>query len=201
LSTAAKGQALVAHLGEDEVGRAVDDAGDPLDAVGGQAFAQRLDDRDAAGDGGFEGDHDALVLGSGKDLVAVLGQQGLVGGHHVLAVVDRLQNEFPGDAVATDQLDDDVDLGVADDGKGVVGHPAASTGKLPGPFQVLVGDDTDLNRTTGAAGDFFSVALEYRVGAATDGADPEKSNIDRFHRAVTSKGCEEGKVTVKTHRS
>ena len=39
-----------AHLGQDEVGRAVDDAGDPFDAVRGEALAQRLDDRDAAGD-------------------------------------------------------------------------------------------------------------------------------------------------------
>ena len=29
-------QALLAHLGEDEIGGAVDDAGDPLDAVGRQ---------------------------------------------------------------------------------------------------------------------------------------------------------------------
>ena len=50
---------LFAHLGQDEVAGAVDDAGDPLDAVGGQAFAQRLDDRDAAGHGGLEGHHHA----------------------------------------------------------------------------------------------------------------------------------------------
>jgi hypothetical protein len=37
-----EGQALVAHLGEDEVGGAVDDPGDPLDAVGGEPFAQAL---------------------------------------------------------------------------------------------------------------------------------------------------------------
>src|SRR6266480_5318085 len=33
--------AAVAHLGKNEVRRAVDDAGDPFDAVRGQAFAQR----------------------------------------------------------------------------------------------------------------------------------------------------------------
>ncbi len=184
-----EGQALVAHLGEDEVGRTVDDAGDPLDAVGGEAFAQRLDDRDAAGDGGFEGDHDPFLLRSGKNLVAVLGQQSLVGGDHVLAVVDCLQNQRFGDITTTDQFDDDVDLRVADHGKGVIAHPAGATRELPNPFEILVGNDTDLNRTTRAAGDFLSVALEYRVSTATDSADPEKSNIDRFHRAVTSKGC------------
>ena len=34
---------LVAHLGQDEVGGAVDDPGDPLDAVGREALAKRLD--------------------------------------------------------------------------------------------------------------------------------------------------------------
>ncbi|KFB71722.1 MAG: hypothetical protein AW09_003140 [Candidatus Accumulibacter phosphatis] len=182
-----KGQTLVAHLGENEVGGAVDDAGDPLDAVGGETFAQCLDDRDAASDGGLESDHHALFLSSGKNLVAVPGEQGLVGGDHVFAIGDRLQYEFPGDPVAADQLDDDVDLRVADHRKGVVGHPAVSTGELPDPFAVLVGNDTDLNGAAGAAGDFFSVTLENGVSTATDGADPEKSNVDRFHSAVTSK--------------
>jgi hypothetical protein len=116
--------------GEDEVGGAVDDAGDPFDAVGGESFAQRLDDRDAAGDGGFESDHYALLLGGGKNLVAVLGEQRLVGGHHVLAVGDRLQDQLLGDAIAADQFDDDVDVRVADHRKGVVGDPAAAVGQL-----------------------------------------------------------------------
>ena len=112
MSTVVEGQALVAHLGEDEVGGAVDDAGDPLDAVGGEALAQRLDDRDAAGHRRLEGDHHALLLRGGEDLVAVHGEQRLVGGDHVLAVGDGLQHQFLGDAVAADQLDDDVDLRV-----------------------------------------------------------------------------------------
>ncbi|KAF5293037.1 hypothetical protein FQA39_LY19380 [Lamprigera yunnana] len=44
-----KVQALVAHFGQDEVGGAVDDAGDPLDLVGRQPLAQRFDDGDATG--------------------------------------------------------------------------------------------------------------------------------------------------------
>ena len=52
----------------------------------GEALAQRLDDRDAAGDRGLEGHHHALLLRGGEDLVAVRGEQRLVGGDHVLAV-------------------------------------------------------------------------------------------------------------------
>ena len=64
-------QALVAHFGQDEIGGAVDDAGNPLDAVGRQAFAQRLDDRDAAGNRRLERHHHALVLRGLENLVAV----------------------------------------------------------------------------------------------------------------------------------
>ena len=41
--------AALAHRGQDVVAGAVQDAGDAADAVAGQALAQRLDDRDAAG--------------------------------------------------------------------------------------------------------------------------------------------------------
>jgi hypothetical protein len=78
-------------------------------------FAQRLDDGDATGHGGFEGHHHALVARRGEDLAAVHGQQRLVGGDHVLAGGNGLQHQRLGDAVAADQLDDDVDVGVGDD--------------------------------------------------------------------------------------
>jgi hypothetical protein len=59
---------------------------------------------------------------------------------------------------------------------------------LARPFEVPVGNDADLNGTTSAAGDFFGIALEYGVGAATDGADAKQSNVDGFHRAVREGG-------------
>jgi hypothetical protein len=52
----------------------------------------------------------------GKDLGAVHGQQRLVGGDHVLAGGNRFEHQRLGNAVAADQLDDDVDLGVGDHG-------------------------------------------------------------------------------------
>jgi hypothetical protein len=102
-------EALVAHLGQDEVGGAVDDAGDPLDAVGREAFAQRLDDRDATGHGRFERHHHALLLRRREDLGAMHGEQRLVGGDHVLAGRDGFHHQLARDAIAADQFDDDVD--------------------------------------------------------------------------------------------
>ena len=52
-------QTLIAHRRQDEIGRAVDDAGEPLDSVGSQPFTQCLDDRDAARHSGFKRHHHA----------------------------------------------------------------------------------------------------------------------------------------------
>ena len=108
-------EALRAHLREDEVGRAVDDAGDPLDAVGRQPFAQRLDDRDAAGHRRLERDHHATRARRREDLGAVHGEQRLVGRDHMLARGDGFEHQFARDVVAADQFDDDVDRRVRDD--------------------------------------------------------------------------------------
>ncbi len=124
--------ALVAHLGEDEIAGAVDDAGDPLDVIGGQALAQRLDDRDTAGHRRLEGHRHALRLGRREDLVAVQGDQRLVGGDHVLAVLDRLQHQLARRRVAADQFDDDVDIRIVDHRKGVVADLDTDPGP-PGP--------------------------------------------------------------------
>jgi len=176
-----EGQAVVAHLGEDEVGRAVDDAGRPFDAVGGQALAQCLDDGDAAGHRRFEGDHDTLLLGSGENLGAMHGEQRLVGGDHVLAVGDGLHDHVLGHAVAADQLDDDVDFRVIDQREGVVGNPGGAAGDLFGGFDIAVGDGRDADRPAGAARDFLRVTVKNGPGATADGADADKANIDGFH--------------------
>jgi hypothetical protein len=176
-----KRQALVAHFGQDEIGRTVDDAGCPFDAVGGQAFTQRLDDGDATGHGRFEGDHHALLLGRGEDFGAMHGEQRLVGGNDMLAIGDGLHDHFLGHAIAADQLDDDVDFRVIDQRKSVVGNSGSATGHQFGQLDIFVGHGSNLDRTSGAAGNFLRVALENSPGTTADGADADKANIDRFH--------------------
>ncbi len=170
---------LVAHLAQDEVGGAVDDAGDPLDAVRGQSLANRLDDRDAAGDGGFERDHHAAARRGREDLVAVHGQQRLVGGDHVFAVFDRIEDQPPGDRGAADQLDDDVDRRIGDDVQGVADHRDAIAGDRAGALDVQVGDLDDLDAAAGATLDLGGIAPEDLEGAAADRADAEQPDSDR----------------------
>jgi len=99
----------------------------------------------------------------------------------VLAVGDGLHDHFLGHAVATDQLDDDIDFRIVDQRKRVIGHPGSTSRDLLGQFHILVGNCGDANRTTGATGDFFRIAIENGPGTTADGADADQANIDRFH--------------------
>jgi hypothetical protein len=170
--------ASASHLRQDEVGGAVDDPRDPLDAVRDQPLAQGLDDGDAATDGGLEGDHHVFLAGGGEDLVAMDGEECLVRGDHVLAVRDRLEGEVLRDAVAADQLDDDVDLRIAGDRPGVVGDRHLRAGDPPREVLVQVGDAGDDERPSHPAGDLVGVAGQHRVRAAADGADAEQADAD-----------------------
>jgi hypothetical protein len=80
-----KGQPFVAHFRQDEVGRAIDDASQPLNPVGGEAFTQSLDDGDATGHSGFKGHHHTFFVGCSKNFCAMNGQQSFVGCDHVFA--------------------------------------------------------------------------------------------------------------------
>jgi len=89
------------------VAGAVDDAVHGHRPVARQPLLQRAQDRDAAADARLEGEPDALRLGLPDDLLAVHGEQRLVGRHHVLAGADGGEDEAARGLVAADQLDDD----------------------------------------------------------------------------------------------
>jgi hypothetical protein len=169
---------------QDEVGGAVDDAGDPLDAVGRQPLAQRLDDRDATGHRRLEADHHALGTRRGKDLGAVHRQQRLVGRDHMLAGGNGFHHQGLGDAVAADQLDDDVDVGVGNDGAAVGHHLHVGADDAAGALGVQVGHHGDLDAAAGAAADLCLVAGQHLEGAAADGADAEQADLDGLHGRV-----------------
>src|SRR5690606_24337120 len=173
-----KGTALVAHFGEDKVAGAVDDAGYPVDLVGGQAFAQRLEDRDAAGHGGFKGHVDTLGVCRGKNFVAVLGNQRLVGGNDMLAVGNGLQDQFTRRGGATDQLDEDIDFRVSGAGKDVA-RPY-DTIDITRRVVAARADMGKNDLAPDAAGNFSGVALQHIDGTATDGTQPHDSDLDRL---------------------
>ena len=104
------GDAFLVHLAEDEVGRAVENAVERQDLVRRQALADVGDDRNAAGDGGFERDRAAQFAGPIEQLRAMLGQQRFVGGDDVFAAFEQLQHDRAFGLQAADELRDDFDF-------------------------------------------------------------------------------------------
>ncbi len=109
-------------------------------------------------------------------------EQGLVGGYDMLAVFDRLQNKVLCGFGAADQLDHDVDCGIAHHRVCVIGNLGGVANQLARPPQVLVGDNLDHDAAAGTPDDLFLVAAEHDERAAAHGADTEKAHVYRFHR-------------------
>ena len=174
-------QALVAHFAQNEIGGAVDDAGNPLDAVGCEAFTQRFDDRNATGHCGFKRHHHTFGGSRREDLGAMHREQRLVGGHHMFARRNGFHHQGFGNAVAANQLNDDVDVWVGNDGTCVTDHRHVRPNQLLGTRHVQVGHHGDFNATACAALDFLLIALEHIESARAHHTDAKKANLNRFH--------------------
>jgi hypothetical protein len=149
-------------------------------------FTYCLDDGNAAGHRRLECHHHAHLLRLEENLVAVYRQQRLVGGDHVLAIVDSLQHQFPGHTGATDQLDNNINVRIAHHGERIVGDAALAPCQLLCTFEVLVRHHGDVDLPSGPALDFSRVALQHVESAAADGADAQQAYVDWFHTANLS---------------
>ena len=115
-------EALIAHVAEDVIRRAVDDARNREELIRHQAFFDAANDRNAAPHAGFKTNITLQGAGGMKDLLPMLRQQGFIGGHHMLPLVQGGQEVRACRFVAADQLDHDSNVRVADDLKGVLGQ-------------------------------------------------------------------------------
>ena len=84
------------HLGEDEVGGAVEDTRDLADVVRDQTLVDRTDDWDAAADSRFKHEVGVLLGRDRQELRAVGGDQLFVGGDDALAVAQTFLDELIG---------------------------------------------------------------------------------------------------------
>ncbi len=116
-----------------------------------------------------------------EDFRAMHRQQGLVGRDHVLAGLDRFQDQLPGHAVAADQLDHDVDLGVGDHRARVAHDLDAVAHDRAGSCRIEIRHHGDLDAAAGTAADLFLIALEDVEHAAAHGACTEQADLDGFH--------------------
>ena len=171
--------ALGGHLVEDVIGGAVDDAEDGHDAVAGQGFAQPVDDRDRAGDGGLVVQVDA---GGGRSLVQfrpVGGEERLVAGDHGGARSERFEDEASRGFDAADQLDDDV--GLRDDAVRVVGQETAVDRRVPRRLQVPYGYCDDLEPGARSRGQVLRLLFEQASHLSAHGPAPEQADPHVFH--------------------
>ncbi len=121
------------HLREDEVAGAVQDAGDLDHFIADESLPQHLHGRRAAHHRRLEQERDALGFGDRRQPGPVFGEEGLVGGDHRLARLERGFHRRPRRALgAADQFDEDVDVIGARQGDRIVepgraGNVAAAT--------------------------------------------------------------------------
>ena len=101
-------EAAALHLGEDVVGRPVDDAVDALHARRSQRFLEHPDHRHDPGHRALEPQLDVVLACARPQLLAVLGEQQLVRRHDVAAGLHRAQHVVARRIDAADQLDDQV---------------------------------------------------------------------------------------------
>ena len=165
--------AALLHLGQDEVAGPVHDAEQRVDPVGAKALAQRPQHRNGSPHAALEGDRGPLGGGQREDLFAVLGEQGLVRGHHALAGIERSQHDGPGNSRAADQLHHEVDPGVVDDLAPLTGEPVVGQRDPPVPVEVDVCDRGELQRKAQALRDAGTALLEDVKHPAPDGAQSD----------------------------
>ena len=169
-----EGQALGAHLVEDVVGGAVDDAEHAGDPVPGHGFAQGVDHGDGAGDGGLVVEVGVGSLGGRVELGPVGGDEGLVAGDDAGARLEGRQDEGAGRFDAADELDDDVVAG--GDGGGVIGEEVSGHRGVSWCVDVAHGDARDLKARTGAGGEVIGLLGEQTNHLAADGPGAEDAD-------------------------
>ena len=182
---------LFVHAVEDVVGRAVDDAHDPLHAVAGERVAQRADDRDGACRGRLVVHLGAHLVGGVEELGTVGREQRLVRRHDVGARVDRLQQVLPRRLDASHELDHDV--GADDERLGIRREELARQVDVAGRIDVADGDPDELESGSGAVGELVAVLAQQRCdlrahGSGAEERDAQAAVVGHFDRLPSGSG-------------
>ena len=170
----------VRHPGEDEVGRAVDDPVDPLDRRRRERLLEHPHDGHGARDRGLEAQPDVVGARGLEQLLAVLGEELLVGGHDVLSRTHRAQQVFARRFESPDQLDEQIGAG-----QHLLEPPSAARQYAaddgPAPVEAL---------------DLVGALLEQLVERPADGAVAEQPDPSRAQR--TSRPSRSSKLSRRT---
>ena len=130
--------AFGAHLAENKIARAVDDAEHRVDSIDNQPLVQCSDYRHAAGTAGFERDAHATAAGQGVKLRSVMGEQGLVRCNHMLASPAGPLDNLSRKTKPADQLDDDIDRIVSQHLVVIIAQQIFSQARLPSDGEIQI---------------------------------------------------------------
>jgi hypothetical protein len=156
------------------------------------ALAQRLHDGQAARHRRLVGQHAAVARGGGGQRLAVLGQQGLVGGHHMLAVGQCGQRPGARGLGAARQLQQHVHAGVGGELQrvGQQAHAGRVAQQRGGAGRAARGHGHDLDAAPRARGDQRLVAPQQPPHAAAHGAGADEAHAQGggLGRGVRARG-------------
>ena len=94
-------QPVALHSGQDEITCAIENAVDPVNAVGGGTIAQTLNDRNTSGNGRFKFERGLLALRQSRKLETMMRDHRLVGGHQSASVGQSLTGQGQGRAIGS----------------------------------------------------------------------------------------------------
>ncbi len=161
------------HAREDEVGGAVDDTVDRLDAIAGKALGDGLDDWNASGDRGFKAQFALVLHSQAEELRTAVVEQGLVRGNHVLTRLEGCGDDVEGNRDPTHELDHDVDAWVVDDFDVVRRQEGSVDFHLALAFDVYIDDATESDLDARSMLEHVRVLPEKRHDSGANDSEPD----------------------------
>ena len=127
------------------------------------------------------------------------GDERLVSGDHVLAVLDGAQDQRPRRLEPADELDDDPHLGVVDHRRRVLGEHDAVEREVARLVEIADAGAGDLDGTPGAAADLVLIAAQDAQGPAAHRPHPQESDFDRVHLSSPVPGLRSLRACAKIY--
>ena len=121
------------HAAQDVVASTVNDAAQAFDRGAQQAFLEAADDRNATADSSFEQHMEALLGSERENFVTILGEESLVGRHHVLTAFEGGEDPLARHVVATGEFHKHVDIIASNHFVGI-GRDLVALGLVRGHF-------------------------------------------------------------------
>ena len=114
--------ARLRHRGENIIGGAVDDAGDPAQVVGGQRAGQRRNDGNSTSYRCLKPQHRPFFPTKPQKFITIGRKNCLIGGDHILPALQQTPHQIQRHGFTADQLANHIQIVCLDDGIQILGE-------------------------------------------------------------------------------